>query len=624
MTSENNNQPPHDAPDAHDELMGRLINEFFDRRARGETLSKDAFLAEHAEHADDLREHLAGLEFFRPKGSSDQAAHFPGDETIDARRGSSTAEALEAASVHIPKIEGYEIHRMIGRGGMGVVYKATQISTKRQVALKVLLEGPLASEQARKRFEREIEVAAQLRHSNIIPIYDSGKSDGRMYYAMAYVRGVSLSDFIATRRPTLDDRLRLFVKICQAVRHAHQRGVMHRDLKPTNVLVDSEGEPHILDFGLAKISALSDVTMSVTAQIVGTPAYMSPEQAAGDPSGVDTRTDIYSLGVVLYEMLTGRMPYDTSSGMAKLLEHIANTEPPPPNAIERKISGELSAIVMKALEKSRDRRYQSLDVFQSDVENFLAGAPISVRPATAVYLIKKTLWRHRIPLGFVAAIVTVGVGVTTIMGHYSRRLHEQKQEIARDREQLKRDKDDLQRERDIAAIQRDQREKELRDTIAFLERVDPALADAAKTIAGGVANPYRLPEIIARSARDFTHEGVQVPSKIETFNPDAPIRFEPPAVSMRPQAPTIAKPDYLNMLGQAVQQVFIPGLPEIMSKAAGQGSELGATSRPADKPTTQPSSSSSFKADAGKDGPVGKASAETPPKAAAPESGKSG
>lgn len=403
------NEPDND--DARDEAVGRLINEFFDRRESGEIFTEDEFLAQNADYADELREHLKGLDLIKGIGSSSAADGLETSRTQSIARNRHEA-AAELEDIHIPDIPGYKIQRPLGRGGMGIVYKAIQNSTGRQVALKVLLEGPFAAPQARKRFEREISLSAQLRHPNIIPIYDSGRADGRMYYAMEYVRGLPLTEYILRENPNLTRRLRLFCKVGAALRHAHQRGVVHRDLKPSNVLVNADGEPHLLDFGLAKQGTFSDMTTSLTAQIIGTPAYMSPEQAAGDPSGVDVRTDVYSLGVVLYELVSGELPYDTKVSIGKLLTNIAKSEPDESHLSKARIDPELTAIVLKALEKNKDERYQSVDAFLSDVTHYMADEPISVRPASGIYLLRRTFWRNRVAFAIttVAAMLFVGVG----------------------------------------------------------------------------------------------------------------------------------------------------------------------------------------------------------------------
>jgi len=220
----------------------------------------------------------------------------------------------DISGTRLIEIPGYEILEEIHRGGQGIVYRAVQLGTKREVALKVMLEGPLADEVTRRRFEREVELAASLRHPNIVTILDSGVSQGRYYFAMEYIDGLRLDRYLAQVRPSLRQTLQLFVKICEAVNFAHQRGVIHRDIKPPNILVDWAGEPHVLDFGLAKPLQTADArestvaVVSVSGQLLGTVAYMSPEQTLGGQN-VDVRSDVYSLGVVFYEALLGQLPY---------------------------------------------------------------------------------------------------------------------------------------------------------------------------------------------------------------------------------------------------------------------------------------------------------------------------
>ncbi|MCB9854422.1 MAG: serine/threonine protein kinase [Phycisphaerales bacterium] len=428
------NEPGSD--DARDEAIGRLINEFFDRRESGEIFTEEEFLAQNADFADELREHLTGLDLIKGIGSSSAADGLESNRTQSIARDRHEA-AAELEDIHIPEIPGYRIQRPLGRGGMGIVYKAIQNSTGRQVALKVLLEGPFAAPQARKRFEREISLSAQLRHPNIIPIYDSGRADGRMYYAMEYVRGLPLTEYVLRENPGLTRRLQLFCKIGAALRHAHQRGVVHRDLKPSNVLVNADGEPHLLDFGLAKQGTFSDMTTSLTAQIIGTPAYMSPEQAAGDPSGIDVRTDVYSLGVVLYELVSGELPYDTKVSIGKLLTNIAKCDPDETHLSKARIDPELTAIVLKALEKNKDDRYQSVDAFLSDVTHYMADEPISVRPASGAYFLRKTFWRHRVAIAAVGIAAVLFGGVGYMLYKINSALNENQVKIARQDEAIK-------------------------------------------------------------------------------------------------------------------------------------------------------------------------------------------
>jgi hypothetical protein len=254
---------------------------------------------------------------------------------------------------------------------------------------------------------------------------------------MEHIYGLSLIDYLRANLPVIQDRLRLFIKISGALTHAHLRGVIHRDLKPSNILIDAEGEPHLLDFGLAKAGTFGDLSTSLTAQIIGTPAYMSPEQAAGDPTGIDIRTDVYSLGVVLYEMLTDRMPYETNVAMGKILHNIAHAEPKPPGRINPRIDGELSAIILKALEKNKDNRYQSVESFAADVQRYLDGDPITARPPSGFYLFKKAILKHRTLVGAAAILLLMGGVTLVVIRQYSSNLAA-KEQILRDQAAEKR------------------------------------------------------------------------------------------------------------------------------------------------------------------------------------------
>jgi len=414
-----------DSTDPRDERIGALLNDFFDRRARGEAISEAAFLAENQEYRDELREHLRGLDLIRDMGSG--SANDLADDRTRPVGGSSAVNALPAMA--LPKITGYDVQKQIGRGGMGVVYKAVQKSTSRVVALKVLLEGPFASDTARRRFEREISLAAQLKHPCIIPIFDSGQFDGRLYYAMEHVYGHGLTEYLKVNPITVQAKLRLFARICDAVGHAHQRGVIHRDLKPGNILVDGAGVPHVLDFGLAKAGSLADAELSMTAQIVGTPAYMSPEQAAGDPGGIDTRSDVYSLGVMLYEMMTGTLPYETNVSIGRVLQNIAHAEPVLPRKLQPKLDTDIEAIILKALEKDRENRYQSVDLLATDIRNHLGGSPISAVPATGLYLLKKGLARHARLIAISACLILAAAVTLGVLNRSVRKVEETRAQV---------------------------------------------------------------------------------------------------------------------------------------------------------------------------------------------------
>ena len=274
----------------------------------------------------------------------------------------------------------------------------------------------LRSEQARLRFEREIEITARLQHPNIARVYDSGVRHGVYYYAMELIRGVPLDEYV--RRRSLRGRsvLALVAITCRALQHAHQRGVIHRDLKPSNILVDDDGQPHLVDFGLAKV--LSDdadpyAALTVEGAWAGTPVYMSPEQASGKGGQLDTRTDVYSMGVLLYELLTGRLPHDVTGGHLKVMSRISEGEIVRPRRAAPDLDGEQEALLLKALSKDPDDRYPSGGALAEDISNYLRGEPLSARAPTALYFLSKKVRRHRLPLAAVAAglVVLVAMGV---------------------------------------------------------------------------------------------------------------------------------------------------------------------------------------------------------------------
>lgn len=314
-----------------------------------------------------------------------------------------------------PAIRGYDDLVEIARGGQGVVFRAVQRSTRRPVAIKVLLDGELASGVARRRFEREIDLVASLRHPNIVSVYDSGATDdGRLYLVMEFVEGVPLDQkWPEAGRAPLREVLTLVALIGDAVQYAHQRGVIHRDLKPSNIRVDSAGQPHILDFGLAKVSegqqgaafaTINRATLSTSGQFMGSLPWASPEQAIGNPDAIDARTDVYALGVMLHQMLTGRFPYDVSGGLKTTLDNITGAAPSRADRIRPEVGDEVGTIIAKTLSKEPDRRYQSAGELARDLRRFLDGEPIEAKRDSAWYTVKKTLRRYRV-LAAAAALV---------------------------------------------------------------------------------------------------------------------------------------------------------------------------------------------------------------------------
>ena len=346
----------------------------------------------------------------------------------------------EQAADGPPAIPGYKIKKELGRGGMGRVYLARQLATKRNVALKVMLAGRHADERQRRRFEREVEIAAGLQHPHIARIYASGLHEDRHWFAMEYVEGVPLDKYVEQGQLGLRDMLALFARICHAVSHAHQRGIIHRDLKPANILVDSQAQPRILDFGLAKqMDRLMDEAdgLSLPGEVAGTPAYMSPEQTYGEPGRVETRSDVYSLGVILYRLLTGESPYGAGKSVAQMLRAINETEPPPPRKLRKDTPDDVNAIVMKSMEKSAAFRYQSAGEMGRDVEAYLAGEPVIAKQGAGWYTLRKTAFRYRKAGVAVAAVIVLSLTLGATMSIRFTRTKSQVNEVTREVEVLR-------------------------------------------------------------------------------------------------------------------------------------------------------------------------------------------
>ena len=316
---------------------------------------------------------------------------------------------------YAPQVEGYQIVGKLGEGGMGTVWRAVQLSTRREVALKLLNPAIIGSDKLRARFEREVELAASLEHPNIARVYDSGLRQGVYCYAMEFIDGLPLDEYILLNHLKQRQILELTEKVCRAVQCAHQRGVTHTDLKPSNILVSKDGEPHVLDFGLAKSvqAGGTGLATSVAGQVAGTAAFMSPEQAAGQRDRLDTRSDVYSLGVILYRSLTGVFPYDQSGGWQDVMRRIAQEEPRRPSAASGEVDKELEALLLKCLAHDPNSRYSSAAHLAQDIANYLAGQPLFARPPTAAYFFGKWLRRYRRPVtsGAVVVIAVAGMAV---------------------------------------------------------------------------------------------------------------------------------------------------------------------------------------------------------------------
>lgn len=339
------------------------------------------------------------------------------------------AEALSAGgrgggSIPLPVLPGYVILREVSRGGQGIVYEAVQQRTNRRVALKVLRQDHGISRTQRARFEREIEIAAALQHPGIVGVYDSiALAEGRHALVLEMVEGTALDVGEGGGLPdraTLRKRIEMMAQVCDAIQYAHQRGVIHRDLKPSNILVDASGRPRLLDFGVAcwwGAAGAGSAKITRTGEFAGTLAYAAPEQVAGTSAVPDLRTDLYSIGVMLFQLSFGRLPYDVSTSLDTAIRNI--TSATPTRADGSKVDEDLWTIIAKSLSKEPDRRYQSGAAIAADLRRYLGGETIEARRDSRWYVIRKSVWRHRVAVGAVAAtfVGLAGFGATVAVSN---------------------------------------------------------------------------------------------------------------------------------------------------------------------------------------------------------------
>lgn len=409
-----------------DALAGFIAEEVSQREARGESPQLDEYLRRFPQCADQLIRQFSsrgrGLETNLPAASLGTPT---GEryETIVSQPQGDLATAAQKGQAHWPQIPGFEIESELGRGGMGVVYRARQISADRLVALKVVrgdvLEAmPLTSQASTlERFRHEAQAAARLEHDNLVTVYEVGQAQGLYYYAMKYVQGRSLYDILRDG-PLANRRAAQYLEpIARALHLAHEKGILHRDLKPHNILIDERSDrPLLADFGLAKfVERQQDLTLA--GEVMGTPSYMSPEQAR-DPAHVKGAADVYSLGATLYHLITGRPPFLAAS-LAETIRQICEVEPVPPWVLNPDVDRDLETICLKCLQKEPARRYESAQALADDLSRYLEGRPIVARPVGTVERVWRWCRRNPRLAGMIATAATFAlVAVVAIVVGY--------------------------------------------------------------------------------------------------------------------------------------------------------------------------------------------------------------
>jgi len=386
----------------------RAVERYRQSRATGRAVGVDEVLDVAADSSDFLATRTAVIRAISEGATAD---------------GSHPSPPTSGGAADMPKIDGYGLVGCLGRGGMGVVYEGYQEATGRRVAVKFLLDAAVAGEAARKRFEREVEVVAGLQHPGIVSIIDSGVRRGRYFYVMEYVEGKPLDEALKPGSTDVRRCLELMIRVCEAMDYAHQRGVLHRDLKPSNILVDERGQPHLLDFGLAKRVETGEggsrpglaLTMSEPGQLLGTVAYMSPEQSLGRAESASVRTDVYSLGVIAYELVAGSLPVKMGGSLRDVLARIAETDPSPVSALRGGVGKDLDAVLLRALEKAPERRYATAGELAAELRRVVHHEPVLARRVGPMGRAWRWSKRNRALSITGAAAVVVLAGVSAVL-----------------------------------------------------------------------------------------------------------------------------------------------------------------------------------------------------------------
>jgi hypothetical protein len=391
-----------------------LAEEYLDRLQAGERPDRQALLEAHPELAAVLGPRLALVEVMFRASQPGVAASPQAKLTISDPEGTVTHDPAD----HPAAVGRFQVRQVLGSGSFGTVYKAYDPELHRTVAVKVLRAGKYAGAEELERFLREARSAAQLRHPGIVPIHEIAQGAGHPYIVSDYIDGLTLADLLTGRRPTFRESAELVVRVAEALEHAHRAGIVHRDVKPGNILLDRAGQPYIADFGLAR-RAEGDATVTHTGQVLGTPAYMPPEQAAGEHDQVDGRSDVYSLGVVLYQLLTGELPFRGNTRM--LLHQVMHDEPRPPRKLNDQVPRDLETICLKAMAKEPPRRYAGAQALADDLRRWLEGRPILARPVGRVERAWRWCRRNAMMATLCATLVVVLLTGTLVSSYLALR-----------------------------------------------------------------------------------------------------------------------------------------------------------------------------------------------------------